>query len=66
MESRTTRSRLILSQAFVLSGSDELLPAGAYDLVIEEERLQGLTFDAYRRTGAHLQIVKNPRFPGRI
>jgi len=65
MESRTTRTTVTFSEPFALRGSDELLPAGVYDLIIEEERLQGLTFDAYRRTGAFLEIATNPRFPGR-
>ena len=65
MEIRTTRTSVTFSQPFALRGSDQLLPAGDYTLVIEEERLQGLSFDAYRRISAFLEIVANPRFPGR-
>ena len=65
MESRTTRSKVTFLQPFALAGSDALLPAGEYALIIEEERLQGLTFDAYRRTGAFLEVRANPQFPGR-
>ena len=65
MESRTTRSKMTFSQPFALPASDTLLPAGEYELVVEEERLQGLSFDAYRRTGAFLEVVANSRFPGR-
>lgn len=65
METRSTRSTVAFPFAFALPGSDDLYPAGDYDLVIEEERLQGLTFDAYRRTGMYLQITGNARFPGR-
>jgi hypothetical protein len=65
MEIRTTRSRVTFPRPFALRGSDELLPAGDYILVIEEERLQGLSFDAYRRTSAFLEVVANPHFPGR-
>jgi hypothetical protein len=65
MEIRTTRSRITFSQPFALRGSDELLPAGDYILLIEEERLQGLSFDAYRRTSTFLEVMANPRFPGR-
>jgi hypothetical protein len=65
MESRTTRTTVTFSEPFALRGSDELLPAGDYDLIVEEERLQGLTFDAWRRTGAFLEIPANPRSPGR-
>ena len=65
MQSRTVWSRITFPKPFALPGSDALLPAGDYDLLIEEERLQGLTFEAYRRTGAFLQIADDPRFPGR-
>lgn len=65
IEIRTIRSKVTFTRPFALRGSDELLPAGDYTLVIEEERLQGLSFDAYRRTGVYLEVVANPRFPGR-
>ena len=38
---------------------------GEYDLVIEEERLLGLSFNAFRRTSAFLRVHSDPRFPGR-
>ncbi len=65
MESRTTWSKVTFPRAFSLPGSDVVFPPGDYDLVVEEERLQGLTFDAYRRTSAFLEVATNPRFPGR-
>ena len=48
-----------------MPGSNVIFPAGDYDLVTEEERLQGLTFDAYRRTSAFLEVAADPHFPGR-
>lgn len=65
METRTLWSKVTFLQPFALPGSDALLPAGEYDLLVEEERLQGLTFDAYRQTAAYLQVADDPRFPGR-
>jgi hypothetical protein len=65
MENRTTWSKVTFPEPFALMGSDDLLPAGEYDLVVEEERLLGLSFDAYRRTSAFLEIAANPHFPGR-
>ena len=32
------------------------LPAGDYELLVEEERLQGLSFEAYRRTATYLTV----------
>jgi hypothetical protein len=66
MTIRTTWSKITFPHGFTLPGSDELLPAGEYDLMVEEEHLQGLTFDAYRRTGTFLQVTGHPRHPGRI
>lgn len=65
MDSRSTRTRVTFSKAFALGASDELLPAGDYDLIVEEERLQGLTFQAWRRVAAFLEVRPNPRAPGR-
>ncbi len=63
MEIRTTWSKLTFQRSFSLPGSDAVFPAGDYDFVIEEARLQGLTFDAYRRINAFLEVVPDPRFP---
>jgi len=65
METRTTRSKVTFPCAFALPGSKNRFPAGDYEVVIEEERLQGLTFDAYRRTAAWLVLAGTPQFPGR-
>lgn len=65
METRTLWSKVTFPQPFTLPGSDTLLPAGEYDLLIEEEHLQGLTFDAYRRTGAFLRVAGKPGAAGR-
>lgn len=65
MDVRTTWSKVTFAQPFSLPGSDLVFPPGAYDLVVEEERLQGLTFDAYRRTSAYLEVPADPRFPAR-
>lgn len=56
MDLRTTRSTVTFIHPFLLPGHDDDLPAGDYDLVVEEELLQGLSFDAYRRTASYLLI----------
>ncbi len=65
MDIRTTRSMIAFPAPFTLPGSDMVRPAGDYVLVIEEERLQGLSFEAYRRTAAFLEVGSDPRMPGR-
>jgi len=51
---RTKRSRQTFSRAFTLKGAERSLPAGAYELVTDEELIEGLSFPAYRRVGSWL------------
>ena len=49
MTIRTTRTTVTFRRAFVLAGLDEEQPAGVYDVETDEERMEGLSFSAYRR-----------------
>lgn len=49
MTVRTTKTTVTFAQPFVLAGHEELLPAGTYEVETDEERLEGLSFHAYRR-----------------
>ncbi|QDY69284.1 hypothetical protein [Qingshengfaniella alkalisoli] len=53
---RSTRSTVTFSNPFTLSGYPGNLPAGDYDVLVEEELLQGLSFEAYRRTATYLMV----------
>ncbi len=46
---RTTRSTLTFTRTFRLDSGGRLFPAGDYELVMDEELLEGLSFPAYRR-----------------
>ena len=56
MSTRSSRSKVKFSQSFVLSGYSDEFPAGDYEVVVEEELLQGLGFEAYRRTATFLTV----------
>lgn len=56
MTLRTTTSSVTFAHPFVISAYDDELPAGRYEVVVEEELLEGLSFDAYRRTASFLRI----------
>jgi len=56
MDPRTTTSTVTFSRPFLLSGHVDLLPAGDYELVVEEELVHGLSFEAYRRTASYLLV----------
>src|SRR6185369_4192670 len=56
MDTRSTSSQITFRRPFRLSGVDGLQPAGSYTLTVEEERLDTLSVDAWRRTSATLYV----------
>ena len=56
MNSRTTRSAVIFAHPFRIAGYEDELPAGEYQVDVDEELLEGLSFEAYRRTGTYLLV----------
>jgi hypothetical protein len=46
MTMRSSRSTLTFSNPFTLAGYPGELPAGDDDILVEDERFQGLTFEA--------------------
>jgi len=47
---RTRRKQLTFARGFTLAGVDHPLPAGAYEIITDEELIEGLNFPVYRRT----------------
>jgi hypothetical protein len=45
---------------FRLAGIDRLLPAGAYDVVTDEELIEGLSFASFRRVATLITIPAAP------
>ncbi|GGF80942.1 hypothetical protein GCM10011402_36930 [Paracoccus acridae] len=56
MFTRTSTSVVEFKHAFVVPGSDKEFPPGRYEVLVEEELLEGLSFAAYRETGAYLLV----------
>lgn len=56
MTTRMRRERVTFKRAFRLKSVDRLLPAGAYDVVTEEEMIEGLSFASYRRTATMITV----------
>ncbi len=65
MNMRSTRSTVTFSNPFTLSGYPGDLPAGDYEVLVEEELLQGLSFEAYRRTATYLTVRGKGSHAGR-
>lgn len=56
MSMRSFTSVVVFKHPFVLPGSPDVFPAGRYEVLVEEELLDGLSFPAFRETAAHLMI----------
>lgn len=64
MNTRSNTSMVTFSHAFTLPGYQDELPAGEYEVIVEEELLQGLSFEAYRRTATYLMVQGRNSSPG--
>ncbi|QOL81132.1 hypothetical protein [Pseudooceanicola spongiae] len=53
---RTSRTSVTFAHPFSLQGAPGTFPGGTYEVVIEEEQLQGLSFEAWRRTATFLTV----------
>lgn len=58
MEKRTTQSTVTFERPFQLAGMDRIAPAGVYRLDVEEQKLETLTFESWRRTAVTLQVAR--------
>lgn len=58
METRITQSTVTFGRPFQLAGMDSIAPAGVYRLDVEEEKLDTLTFESWRRTAVILQVPR--------
>lgn len=47
---RTQRTTLTFARGFALAGVDHPLPAGTYEIITDEELIEGLSFPVFRRT----------------
>ena len=65
MTMRSTRSTVSFSNPFTLPGYLGDLPPGDYEVLVEEELLQGLSFEAYRRTTTYLTVRGRGSHAGR-
>jgi hypothetical protein len=58
-----TRSRsetVIFKHPFRIANVERLLPAGAYEVVTDEEMIEGLSFPCYRRVATMMMIPAAP------
>ena len=56
MNTRTRRETVHFKHAFRIKGIDRLLPPGAYDVVTDEEMIEGLSFPSFRRVATMMMV----------
>lgn len=54
MSTRTTRKIVTFINPFALEGVGRILPAGSYEVMTDEELIEGLSFPVYRRVATML------------
>lgn len=54
---------MTFARSFTLAGVDFLLPAGVYDIVTDEELIEGLSFPVYRRIATWIMARSSPSGP---
>ena len=53
MTMRVRRETITFKHPFQIEGVDRLLPAGAYEVITDEEMIEGLSFASFRRVATN-------------
>jgi hypothetical protein len=56
MTIRSRRETVTFKHPFRIRGVDRLLPAGAYEVITDEEMIEGLSFAAFRRVATMMMV----------
>jgi hypothetical protein len=65
MTIRSRRETVTFKHPFQLRGVDRLLPAGAYEVITDEEMIEGLSFASFRRVATMIMVpAAGPRSSG--
>ena len=60
MTTRTRRETVTFKHPFKIKGIDRQLPAGAYEIVTDEEMIEGLSFPSFRRVATLIMVPSTP------
>ena len=60
MKIRTSLSVVTFRRAFFVSGVDDALPAGDYEIATDHELMESASFLAYRRVAATIRLPRGP------
>ena len=56
MTIRSRRETVTFQHPFRIRGIDRLLPPGSYEVITDEEMIEGLSFPAYRRVATLIMV----------
>jgi hypothetical protein len=56
MTTRSRRETITFKHPFRIEGIDRLLSAGAYEVITDEEMIEGLSFPAFRRVATMIMV----------
>jgi hypothetical protein len=56
MTTRTRRETVHFKHPFNMRGIDRVLPAGAYEIITDEEMIEGLSFPCFRRVVTMIMV----------
>ena len=56
MATRTQRRSVVFRRPFLLEGIDRVLPPGSYEVVTDEELIEGLSFPVYHRVSTAMMV----------
>ena len=60
MTTRTRRETVTFAHPFKINGIDRSLPPGAYEVITDEEMIEGLSFASYRRVATMIVVPAAP------
>lgn len=62
MTTRTRKETMSFSHPFRIKGVDRTLPAGTYEIISEDELIEGLSFPCYRRVSTFIMAPAAPPY----
>jgi len=60
MTMRSRRETVTFKHPFRIKGIDRLLPPGAYEVITDEEMIEGLSFASFRRLATMIMVPAAP------
>jgi hypothetical protein len=60
MTMRSRRKTVTFKHPFRIKGIDRLLPPGAYEVITDEEMIEGLSFASFRRVATMMMVPAAP------